>query len=86
MGVPIICRNVGGISSTLPDDECGKLFESEDQFEVVGDWIINQIANYSHYLSIRENLSKRYKEFSWDYSLVSLFNEILRLENSNNKH
>ena len=27
----------------------------EDKFDVVGDWIINQIANYSHYLSLREN-------------------------------
>ena len=82
LGVPVICNNVGGIASTLPDYKCGKLFNLEDDFVVVGDWIINQILNYNEYLDMRLSLSKRSFEFSWDYTLENLFKKIQLTENS----
>ena len=81
LGVPVICNNVGGIPSTFPDYKCGKLFNLEDDFSVVGDWIINQILNYNKYLEMRLSLSKRSYEFSWEYTLKNIFRKISATEN-----
>ena len=81
LGVPVICNNVGGIPSTLPDQKCGKIFNKDDNFLEVGDWIINQIVNYNNYLDMRLSLSKRSYEFSWDFTLENLFKKILLTEN-----
>lgn len=76
LGVPVLTHDIGGISSTIPDENCGKIFDSYPTVLEVTNWIKNKIRNYEEYLIWRRELSGRYNEFSWDQS-VSKFEKIM---------
>ena len=76
LGVPVLTHDIGGISSTIPDNRCGKVFNSYPTISEVADWIKNQIINYEKYLLWRKELSYRTNEFSWDHA-AEKFDEII---------
>jgi len=69
MGVPVICHDIGGISSTLPDSDFGKMFNTNPSPKIVYEWIIDSLNPYSKYINLRNNLFKRNNEFTWDNSV-----------------
>ena len=72
LGVPVIWHDVGGISSTLPNFEFGKMFEANPEPIEVYNWIINILNPYEKYLYLRENLFNNYYEFTWDKAVLDL--------------
>ena len=72
LGVPVICHDVGGISSTVLNDSCGNLFKAYPKANSVADWIKLKIYPYTNYLELRSSLSKMRLEFSWKKSILQL--------------
>lgn len=72
LGVPVICHDIGGISSTLPNFEFGKMFEANPQPIEVYNWIVNTLHPYDKYISLRKNLFNNYYEFTWDKAVFDL--------------
>lgn len=72
LGVPLITHNVGGISSTLPDRGCGKLFDPHPTSAAVADWLQNRVTPYEDYLNWRQTLALRGHEFTWGAAMKSL--------------
>ena len=73
--LPIICHDVGGISSTLPNSNFGKLFQPNPSPSIVYEWIIDILNPYNKYISLRKKLFKNFDEFTridcWqEYSYV----------------
>ena len=76
LGVPVLTHDIGGISSTFPDENCGKIFDAYPTVLEVANWIKNKISNYEKYLLSRTELTRRFNEFSWDQS-VDKFDQIM---------
>ncbi len=72
LGVPVICHDVGGISSTLPKSDFGKIFESNPNPEIVYEWIINSFKPYNKYINLREKLINNQSQFTWDAAVRNL--------------
>ena len=72
LGVPVICHDVGGISSTLPKSSFGKLFKANPDPIVVFNWILDTLNPYEKYISLRKRLLKQHYEFTWDKAVMSL--------------
>ena len=81
LGVPVICHDVGGISSTLPKSNFGKLFEANPDPRVVFEWIINILNPYEKYISLRKKLLMQHEEFTWDKAVKDL-KKIIEIENN----
>ncbi len=72
LGVPVICHDVGGISSTLPKSNFGRMFEANTNPLIVYSWLMDIFNPYEKYLSLRKQLLKQYKSFSWDTTITNL--------------
>ena len=72
LGVPVICHNVGGISSTLPNANFGKLFEANPEPRIVFNWIMQALNPYEKYISKREKLLEQNEEFTWEKAVKDL--------------
>ena len=72
LGVPVISHAIGGITSTLVDDGCGKLFPPHPSPGEVADWISSRLNPYEHYLSWRAALAPRWREFTWEVAVEKL--------------
>ena len=72
LGVPVLCHAVGGISSTMPDVGCGKLFRAHPSAGEVADWIEFRLTPYEGYLVWRAALAHRWREFTWDATVNQL--------------
>ncbi len=79
LGVPVICHDVGGISSTLPRRNFGKLFEANPDPITVFNWIMDILNPYEKYIYLREKLLKQQEEFTWEKAAIDL-KKILDLE------
>jgi len=76
LGVPVICHDVGGISSTLPESNFGMLFEANPSPDKVYEWIMNILNPYSKYIFLRKKLFENYDLFTWNHT-VNYLKEIL---------
>ena len=72
LGVPVICHNIGGISSTLPKSSFGKIFEPNPSPHVVYSWLVDIFNPYEKYISLRKKLLKQHKSFTWDRTITNL--------------
>ena len=72
LGVPVLSHDIGGISSTLPDDGCGHLFKLNPTAEDVANWIAARLNTYQCYLQWRAKLALRWEEFTWDVAMEQL--------------
>tara|TARA_S200000501_G_scaffold357917_1_gene382094 strand:- start:33 stop:1166 length:1134 start_codon:yes stop_codon:yes gene_type:complete len=72
LGVPVICHDVGGISSTLPKSNFGKMFDANPSPLIVYNWLIDIFSPYEKYISLRKKLLKQYKSFAWDRTINNL--------------
>ena len=72
LGVPVICHDIGGIASTLPNFEFGKMFEANPEPIEVYNWIMNTLYPYDKYITLRKNLFDNYYEFTWDKAVLDL--------------
>ena len=72
LGVPVICHDIGGISSTLPKSNFGKLFEANPDPRVVFEWIIEMLIPYEKYISLRKKLLKKQDIFTWEKSVIDI--------------
>lgn len=72
LGVPVICHDIGGISSTLPNSNYGKLFEANPDPRIVFDWIIEMLSPYDKYISLRRNLLNQHDEFTWEKAVTKI--------------
>tara|TARA_S200000501_G_scaffold365461_1_gene398940 strand:+ start:3681 stop:4820 length:1140 start_codon:yes stop_codon:yes gene_type:complete len=72
LGVPIICHDVGGISSTLPKSNFGKMFDANPSPLIVYSWLMDIFSPYEKYISLRKKLLKQYKSFAWDRTITNL--------------
>ena len=72
LGVPVICHDIGGISSTLPNSNFGKLFKANPDPIVVFNWILDILNPYEKYISLRKKLLKQHDEFTWEKAVISL--------------
>ena len=72
LGVPVICHDIGGISSTLPKYNFGKMFEANPSSLVVYNWLMDIFNPYEKYISLRKKLFKQYKSFTWDKTITNL--------------
>tara|TARA_Y100000589_G_scaffold328254_1_gene371971 strand:+ start:369 stop:1505 length:1137 start_codon:yes stop_codon:yes gene_type:complete len=72
LGVPVICHDIGGIASTLPKSDFGKIFKSNPNPEFVYEWIINSFNPYNKYVNLREKLFNKRSEFTWDTAVKNL--------------
>ncbi|MBS0237891.1 MAG: glycosyltransferase family 4 protein [Proteobacteria bacterium] len=71
LGVPVLARNIGGISDTMPDG-CGHLFEPSAQPEDVAKAIESYVLNHDRYWALRESVAARSNEFSWEITVRKL--------------
>ena len=76
LGVPVICHDIGGISSTLPKSNFGKIFNSNPNPKDVYKWILDSFNPYDKYIDLRKKLLEKQNEFTWDKSVKNL-SEIL---------
>ncbi len=72
LGVPVICHDVGGISSTLPKSNFGKMFDANPSPLIVYSWIIDIFNPYEKYISLRKKLLRQHKSFTWDRTITNL--------------
>lgn len=72
LGVPVICHDVGGISSTLPDSDFGMIFNANPQPIIVFEWIMSNLNPYERYISLRKKLFNNYEKFTWDKAVMNL--------------
>ena len=72
LGVPVICHNIGGISSTLPKSNFGKMFHTNPSPLVVYNWLMDIFNPYEKYTSLRKQLLKQHKSFTWDTAITKL--------------
>ncbi|WP_325024022.1 glycosyltransferase family 4 protein [Hyphomicrobium sp.] len=64
LGVPVLARNVGGISDTMPAG-CGHLFDASALPEDVAGTIQSYVQNADQYWAIRTAIEARREEFTW---------------------
>jgi len=72
LGVPVICHDIGGISSTLPKSNFGKMFDANPSPLTVYSWLMDVFNPYEKYISLRKKLLKQYKSFTWDRTITNL--------------
>lgn len=72
LGVPIICHDIGGISSTLPKSDYGMIFKPNPAPLIVYKWVMDILCPYDNYIELRKKLFRKRKEFSWENSIASL--------------
>ena len=72
LGVPVICHDIGGISSTLPNSNFGKMFDANPSSLIVYRWLMDIFNPYDKYISLRKKLLKQYKIFTWDRTITNL--------------
>ena len=72
LGVPVICHDIGGISSTLPKSNFGKMFDANPNPLIVHNWIMDILNPYEKYISLRKELLKQHKSFAWDKAITNL--------------
>ena len=72
LGVPVICHDIGGISSTLPKSNFGKMFDANPNPLVVYSWLMDIFNPYEKYISLRKQLLKQYESFAWDRTIINL--------------
>tara|TARA_Y100000589_G_scaffold164513_2_gene156381 strand:+ start:1438 stop:2571 length:1134 start_codon:yes stop_codon:yes gene_type:complete len=72
IGVPVICHDIGGISSTLPDSNFGKMFKANPSVSSVYKWIIDSLNPYKKYINLRKDLIKKNYEFTWSKSIKNI--------------
>lgn len=72
LGVPIICHDIGGISSTLPKSDYGMIFEPNPDPILVFNWIMDILNPYEKYVSLRTKLFKKRNQFTWEKAVISL--------------
>ena len=77
IGVPILTHSIGGIPSTIPDDDCGIMFPANPNAREVAESIKYHIYPYENYLKWRGRIAKRKKEFTWDSSVDRLKNILM---------
>ncbi len=72
LGVPVICHDIGGISSTLPKSNFGKMFDANPSPFIVYNWLMDIFNPYEKYISLRKKLLKQYQTFAWDRTVTNL--------------
>ena len=72
LGVPVICHDIGGISSTLPKSNFGKMFDANPSPWVVYNWLLDIFNPYEKYINLRKKLLKQYQIFAWDRTITNL--------------
>ena len=72
IGVPVLSHAIGGIPSTIPDDDCGIIFPPNPNVSDVAKCIKSKIFPYEKYLKWRKRLSIRSTEFTWESSVDKL--------------
>ena len=72
LGVPVICHDIGGISSTLPKSNFGKMFHANPSSLIVYSWLMDIFNPYEKYLTLRRKLLKQNKSFTWDKTIDNL--------------
>ena len=72
LGVPVICHDIGGISSTLPESNFGKMFDANPSPMIVYNWLMDIFNPYEKYISLRKQLLKQYQSFAWDKTITHL--------------
>lgn len=72
LGVPLLCHDVGGIASTIPDAGCGRLFAAHPAVSSVADWVAGRLDPYDGYLAWRAALAERAPAFTWQASVAQL--------------
>ena len=72
LGVPVICHDIGGISSTLPKSNFGKMFHANPSSLIVYSWLMDIFNPYEKYISLRKKLLKQNKIFTWDRTIANL--------------
>ena len=78
LGVPVICHNIGGISSTLPKSNFGRIFEPNPSPSNVYSWLMDIFNPYENYICLRKNLLEQHKSFSWDMTITNLKKVLLK--------
>lgn len=71
LGIPVLARNVGGISDSIPKG-CGHLFPSGANAESVADIIEAYVHEPERYLSLRAHVEKQSHTFTWDAAVSKL--------------
>ena len=72
LGVPVICHDIGGISSTLPKSNFGKIFDANPSPLIVYSWLMDIFNPYQKYITLRKKLLKQYENFTWDRTITNL--------------
>lgn len=71
LGVPVLARNVGGISDTIPEG-CGHLFAPEATATEVADVIANYVDEPDRHAALRARIRERASTFTWDAAVEKL--------------
>lgn len=74
LGVPVICHDVGGIASTLPNSNFGKIFVANPNPNDVFNWIMDALNPYDKYISLRKKLLEQHDQFTWDKAIQDFEN------------
>ena len=74
LGVPVICHDVGGIASTLPNSNFGKIFVANPNPNDVFNWIMDSLNPYEKYISLRKKLLEQHDQFTWDKAIEDFEN------------
>ena len=72
LGVPILCHDIGGISSTFLKDAYGNLFKPFPSSKEVANWIASQINPYIIYYSKRKALQNFSKKINWEKEICKI--------------
>ena len=72
LGVPVICHDVGGISSSVPKSDFGKIFNANPNPKIVYQWIMDSFNPYEKYIDLRKKLLENQNEFTWDLTVKNL--------------
>ena len=82
LGVPIICHDVGGIISTLPENDLsfGRIFRNNEKTQNIANWVSEVIKDYSQYIEIRNQISKSSVQFSWESTIKKMFKYLHDIE------
>ncbi|WP_045835449.1 glycosyltransferase family 4 protein [Hyphomicrobium sp. 99] len=64
LGIPVLARDIGGISDTMPNG-CGHLFDASAQPEDVAVTIESYARNLDRYWALHSAVAARSEEFTW---------------------
>ena len=71
LGVPVLARDIGGISDTIPKG-CGHLFASDATAAEVADVIAEYVNQPDRYEALRARIRQRSSTFTWDAAIEKL--------------